>query len=71
MDAAGGGSIMNKTVEEAHQLFEELASNNYQDCLKRLLVGEQLVCWRLIDCQPFKLKKGRLWVKWQSYKPKP
>ena len=30
VDATAERSIMNKTVEEACQLFEELAKNNYQ-----------------------------------------
>ena len=30
VDAAAGGSIMNKTVEEACDLYEEMASSHYQ-----------------------------------------
>ena len=30
MDAATGGSVMNKTAEEACDLYEEMASNHYQ-----------------------------------------
>ena len=30
VDAAAGGSVMNKTVEEACDLYEEMASSHYQ-----------------------------------------
>ena len=30
MDAAGGGSVMNKMAEEACDLYEEMATSHYQ-----------------------------------------
>ena len=30
VDAAAGGALMGKTIDEAHQLLEEMAANNYQ-----------------------------------------
>ena len=30
VDAAAGGSVMNKTAEEACELYEEMASSHYQ-----------------------------------------
>ena len=30
VDAATGGALMGKTIDEAHQLLEEMATNNYQ-----------------------------------------
>ena len=30
MDAAAGGSVMNKTAEEATELYEEMATSHYQ-----------------------------------------
>lgn len=35
VDATAGGTLMSKTHEEAYELLEELASNNYQWPSKR------------------------------------
>ena len=37
IDAASGSSTTKKTTHEVHNLFEELAKNNYQALLDRLV----------------------------------
>ena len=41
IDATYGGSITRKTAQEAHQLFKELAKNNYQAPSQRSMGREQ------------------------------
>lgn len=36
VDVASGGALQNNTLEEAHELLEVLASNNYQRLNERM-----------------------------------
>ena len=42
MDAASNGALMSKTYNEAYELLERMASNNYQWPIERVPTGRKV-----------------------------